>query len=483
MKLAANLDADATYVAAPSMPFFRLRSPGGSVWPAVPMLEVSQIWAAYQELERTQWLSRSQIEELQLKQLRALLLHCFHQVPYYRRILDAIGIGARPIDGMAELRRLPLLTRELYQKHFTDLRARNLPPGMTEAGGGYTSGTNGVPIQVLKTNRDSLWWSAFFLRDLEWSGLDPRGRLASIRLMATSREQLPRALEGLSYPYWTHFCHVLLETGPAFVMDVRQDPRRQLDWLREVQPDYLCSLPSNLDFLASLVLEGGRRLPHLRAIQAVGEPLTYGMRERIEAAFGVPVKDLYSSTEAGYVASPCPLGHGHHVHAESVIVEVLDANDRPCLPGQTGRLVFTTLQNFITPFIRYDILDEVTLGAGPCPCGRGLPLWTRVDGRRHPLLHLPGNQRKSSMGITLGLRQVGGCHQFQFVQRAVDHVIVRVVPDSSWGPEHAQRMRQLVEREFAYPIRVDVEEKARLERQPGGKLRIAVVEMADKQAA
>ena len=98
----------------------------------------------------------------------------------------------------------------------------------------------------------------------------------------------------------------------------------------------------------------------------------------------MPVKNLYSTTEAGYIASPCPSGTGLHVHSENVIAEVLDERDRPCAPGQTGRLVFTTLHNFLAPFIRYDILDEVTLASEPCPCGRGLPLWTRVEGRRHP---------------------------------------------------------------------------------------------------
>ena len=52
--------------------------------------------------------------------------------------------------------------------------AHALPPGMTETWDGYTSGTNGVPIHVRKTNRDGMWWNAFFLRDLEWGRLDPR---------------------------------------------------------------------------------------------------------------------------------------------------------------------------------------------------------------------------------------------------------------------------------------------------------------------
>jgi phenylacetate-CoA ligase len=129
------------------------------------------------------------------------------------------------------------------------------------------------------------------------------------------------------------------------------------------------------------------------------------------------------------------------------------------------------------PFIRYDIVDDVTLAPAPCPCGRGLPLWTRVDGRRHPMLHLPDGRRKASLGITRGVRVVGGVHQFQIIQRAVDHVVLRVVPDLTWTPDHVQRMQQAVIDEFETPIRVDVEQKSFLERPRGGKLKIVVNEI------
>ena len=204
------------------MPYFHLRSAPGTVWPPVPAPEVSQLWSAYQTLDRTQWLSPAELEEFQLQQLRALLLHCFHQVPYYRRLLAQSGLSSRPIQSLADYRRLPLLTRELYQAHFTELQARGLPAGITAAGSGHTSGTSGVPIQVLKTNRDGLWWSALYLRDLQWNGFDPRGRLAAIRLMAMSDEELPQAMEGFSCEAWSPFCPLLLEAGPSYGMDIRQ---------------------------------------------------------------------------------------------------------------------------------------------------------------------------------------------------------------------------------------------------------------------
>ena len=457
--------------------FFHLRSIPGAVWPPLPAAEVSQTWTAYQTLDRTQWLSPGELEKLQLGQLRELVSHCVRHVPYYRRLLEEAGLASRPIESLADYRRLPLLTRELYQAHAAELRAGSLPAGITEAGHAFTSGTSGVPLKVLHTSRTALWWQACYLRNLEWAGLDPRLPLASIRLLAIKRDDLPKFLAGVSARAWSPFLEPLIEAGPAYGMDIRQDPRVQLRWLERIKPSYLLSMPSNLEVLAGMLREAGGRLAGLLAIQAVGEPLDDDRRRRIEEGFGVPVKDLYSSTEAGYMASPCPSGAGLHVHAENILAEVLDADGNPCEPGQTGRLVFTALHQFLAPFLRYHIQDEVTLAPGPCPCGRGLPLWARVDGRRLPLLHLPDGRSKASIWVTLVLRQVGGCHQFQAIQRARDHVVIRVVPDRTWTPDHAARMRRAIQDGFGAPIRVDVEEHGCLPRPDGGKLNIIVNEM------
>jgi hypothetical protein len=104
-------------------------------------------------------------------------------------------------------------------------------------------------------------------------------------------------------------------------------------------------------------------------------------------------------------------------------------------------------------------------------------LWTNVEGRRHPAVHLPNGTKRSSVGITMGVRQVGGARQFQIVQRAADHMIIRVVPGAAWTADHAARIRSVVRDEFAAPIRVDVEELPYLQRTPGGKLRLVEIEM------
>lgn len=81
-----------------------------------------------------------------------------------------------------------------------------------------------------------------------------------------------------------------------------------------------------------------------------------------------------------------------HIQSEHALDEVLDVANRPRAPGETGRVVATNLHNFATPTIRMDPGDLATVGA-PCPCGRGLPVLARIDGRARDLMTLPDGHR------------------------------------------------------------------------------------------
>jgi phenylacetate-CoA ligase len=433
-------------------------------------------------LEQTQWLARREIEHLQLVQLRSLLGHCIKNVPYYRRLFAAHGITPDAIQTMQDVRRIPILERRTYREQYSQITAGSLPEGMREAGKAYTSGTSGVPIEVLQTNIVHLWWQACLLRDHLWCGIDPRGKLASIRATAKSGAELARLMEGVSMTQWSRVLVETIETGPAHFMDIHQHPARQLEWLRRVDPNYLLSFPSNLEFLSGLIMQEGVRLPGLRAIQAISETLSDEARQRIERAFGVPVSNTYSCSEAGYVASPCPDGPGFHVHAENVIVEVLDRDGQPCEPGQTGRVVLTTLQNLLCPFIRYAIDDEAEMGPERCSCGRGLPLLNRIIGKERPILRLPDGRVKHSSALTIGLWRAGGFHQFQVCQRQLDHVIVRVIPDRTWTSEHPSRIEAAVHEFFEGPLRVDVETLDHFELPRSGKLLAVVNELETRKS-
>jgi phenylacetate-CoA ligase len=481
----AGLRRGRTLFSAPEEPapgteaFFRVVRRPGHAWPRVPQQALAPAWTAYLEMERTQWLSHEQIECRQLAQVRELLAHCLAFVPYYREVFGEAGIVPSAVWTMDDFRRLPLLERRTLQERQADFEARHLPPGMVRIGQVTTSGSSGVPVTVGRTDVVHLWWLACGLRDWHWGGFDPRRRLALIRRSGATGAELDKALQGVVQPSWHPDLAALVEMGPAWALDIQQDPRRQLQWLRQVQPEYLLSYASNLEFLAGLLRQDGRKLPSLRAVQSLAETLDEPVRRQIEEAFGVPVKDLYSCNEAGYLASPCPEGHGLHVHAENVLLEVLDEAGQPCRPGETGRVVLTTLHNFLTPLIRYDILDETTLGAERCPCGRGLPLLLRVGGKRLPLLLLPDGRRKAPSPLIAAVRRLGAVLQFQIVQKAPDHVVVRLAVAAGWTAEQEERVRQLVREHFEAPVRVDLEVRDRLNLTAGGKLGVVISEIGN----
>src|SRR5262245_65204616 len=130
--------------------FFR-RRPGGA----------SRLWDAYQGLCRSQWLTPAEVEQTQLAQVRELLAHCLRHVPYYRQVLTDAGVTPDAVRTMDDFRRLPLLRRMTYRDRYSDFQAEVLPAGTVAAGSASTSGTSGVPVQVLQTNVIAFWWCAF----------------------------------------------------------------------------------------------------------------------------------------------------------------------------------------------------------------------------------------------------------------------------------------------------------------------------------
>lgn len=131
-----------------------------------------------------------------------------------------------------------------------------------------------------------------------------------------------------------------------------------------------------------------------------------------------------------------------------------------------------------SPFIRYAIGDTVTLGAHQCPCGRGLPWLVRVEGKTRVAFRLADGRLKNSVPLAILLGKLGGHHQHQVVQRALEQVVVRIVPNRGWSDEHPERLRHLVRDFFEGPVQVDIEIKERLELPPSGKFQSMVCEVA-----
>src|SRR3546814_616774 len=164
----------------------------------------------------------------------------------------------------------------------------------------------------------------------------------------------------------------------------------------------------------------------------VGETVSAKARGLVQRAWGVPLKDSYSCEEAGYLTMQCPDHEVYHVQSENVLLEVVDDDGRPCGPGETGRVLITSLHNFATPLIRYELGDYAEVGS-PCACGRGLPVIKQVLGRkRNRLILSDGRSEFPYLGDHEEFRAITTkVREFQYIQRSVDAIEKLMVVSSS----------------------------------------------------
>jgi phenylacetate-CoA ligase len=100
-----------------------------------------------------------------------------------------------------------------------------------------------------------------------------------------------------------------------------------------------------------------------------GEPLGTRARERFES-WGVEVF-VWTSTGDVTAAFECRQHDGCHAWEDSVLVEAVDpAGDAPVADGKLGELIATSLDNPVTPMVRFRSDDIIRMTRQPCACGR-----------------------------------------------------------------------------------------------------------------
>src|SRR5262249_40204264 len=77
------------------------------IFPVWAMRDHPQYRRYRSENERTQWLSRTEIEALQLERLKKLVRHAFANVPFYRERMQAAGWNSGDVESLEQFRSLP----------------------------------------------------------------------------------------------------------------------------------------------------------------------------------------------------------------------------------------------------------------------------------------------------------------------------------------------------------------------------------------
>lgn len=436
----------------------------GVVWPTFPNLHAVRKQALLFELEQTQWLSPEKIEAAQFRQLQGLLAHATRHVPHYR---EAIGTAVDDAIDPAAWRDLPILSRQALNAAGDQLVADRYPQDHGRSFELKTSGSTGLVVRVRGTELTQLFWEILCLRDHLWHDREFPRKLVVMRYQ---RDPALKDAEGVPSPGWGPATDDVVRTGPSRQYHLGLDIGALATALAREQPGYLLTHPSVVQGLARHCLDKGLQVPGLLEVRTLGESASPELRSLCRQAWGVHLVDMYTCQEAGYLALQCP-DHSHlHVQSENVLLEVVDAAGRPCAPGEVGRVLVTSLANFATPLIRYELGDYAEVGE-PCPCGRGLPVIRRVMGRYRNLLTMPdGSRRWPVLGNEGRLRDIAPIGYMQLVQTAVDAISVRLVMQRKLAESEEQELGTYVRGNLGHPFHLEFEYVDSIRNPANGKI-------------
>ncbi len=323
--------------------------------------------------------------------LSAILRFSTNQVPYYKNLFSRLALKRGSVPQPDELSRIPALAKDAIRRNEPRLTPDRLPEGEKAGRPLFTSGTTSPKMRIEHSARSHLMWNLISQRSRRWFRFDPEGTAAAVR----SSSILPRRPNGTLVPdgetvqisTWPR-SGIYFVTGPALGFAKTNSIAQIADWLEHHRPDYFQADSAILEHLA-LEFQTHPPLRSVRGLKAVSEPLTAGRRARVETIFGAPISISYGLNEIGVVASCCPEAGRYHVHDEHCLVEIVDADGQPSPPGEYGRVYVTSLTNYAMPLIRYDTGDIAQALDGPCPCGRTLPSFGQIQGRRSRIDPVP----------------------------------------------------------------------------------------------
>lgn len=417
------------------------------------------------QMERSERFTPARLRSLQMVQLRALLRHAAVHVPFYRELWAGLGrrrLGFDPaVDALTPKRfaALPVVTRAMIRSAGEAAFGTTVPQAHGPVQAALTAGTTGTPLQFRTTGLTQFMWRAFTLRDHLWHRRDLTGKLAAIGWMQGRRTEEQN---------WGLATASLCSTGPAVGLNIDHDIVDQAAWLLEQDPHSLITHPSNLYALSGWFSGHGMKLPCLRDIRTVSEPVAPEQRAACRVAFGVSLVDSYSTRELGYLALQCPQHEHYHVQEEGVLLELLDDDGQPVPQGRMGRVVVTSLHNFAMPLVRYDTGDYA-IGGAACDCGRGLAVLERIVGRARNLMSMPDGSRRWPGCELIPLDVVAGIREHQFVQTAIDRIELRLVADAPLGEDDKERLAAIVRERLGHGLELEVARVERLPRGAGGK--------------
>jgi len=375
-------------------------------------------------LEKSQHWSSEHHIEYQLDNLKKLLRHAYDNVPYYNELFRSVDFHPDDFNDLADMRRIPFLTKEIINGNLDRLVATNIPSKDLKRT--TTGGSTGEPmVFFMEKGRTRQREKAFMYQQWKRVGFHLRDSVAVLRGTSPSGDR------------WYDFDPMTNSLILSSFKLSDETVGMYVDKLSEFQPRFLHVYPSTATLLATLMLNNDLRLNYNPCSVLCGSEKLYpGQRELLQTVFNCRVYAWYGQSEYVALAGECEHSQYYHVFPEYGYVEFVETDRTYQHNGEeVYEIVATGFNNYALPFIRYRTRDYAVLADHDgCACGRNYPLIKDIIGRDQDYIITSDKRLMSLTGLIFGQHfdAFSRIERIQLVQNRVGEVEIRIVPCNTY---------------------------------------------------
>ena len=393
--------------------------------------------------------------KFQEEQLVKFVRYTYENSIFYHNLYKDIDINS--ILTIDDLKKLPIVDKEMLRNNIEDVIIKNKSERYTEA---HTGGTTGKSLSILRTDTDLMERMAMLDHFKKRVGF-VHGKMK--RATFNGKHIVPPKQKKKVFWRYNSSCKQMIYSSFHIT---EENMAYYVESLNKFKPQAIDGFFTSMCDIAGYIERHNIHLKFIPvAIFPTSETLTSEGRELLERVFKCKVYDQYASSEGAPFVCECK-NQVHHVELASGVFEKY--ND-------TDEILVTSFTTHATPLIRYRIGDRMYFDENAkCNCGNNSPIVTSIEGRRLDFLYSAEGAKINAGNVSNVLKYLpNAVIHSQFVQDTKEEVVLLLEIDKSL---YKDSYDELIQKEFSHKFgektKLIIKHVDEIPREKSGKFRM-----------
>lgn len=391
--------------------------------------------------------------EYQFNELKKVLHHCHNNVPYYQKTFAKYGFNPN-IQSFNDIKKLPLLTKDLINDNFDDLISKNYNGKKIIF---KTSGSTGSRLKFYGDDSMYKKEAAYILHSFKshggelydkWSIWIRRHSPKDLNDLVVKDYELKRIYISpfhLNDDTIFFYCNLINQSGSSTIV----------------------TYPSTAYWLSCLLEKHNLKLPYIKSIHGASEKCLDSWGDKIKSVFGFNLKMHYGQVEKVSFMYQSNESEFYHNDLTYSYTEFDDSNT----------IVGTSFMNYVMPFIRYKTNDVVTLNQNVSFDNARPLVVSKIDGRVDDMVVSESGSRIPSVNFYTVMSKREDISMFQLYQKSDKSLYFKIVINKDFKESALNELKNEIEKRVGnLPLEFEIVNEIP-RNQTTGKVRCVITEI------